>query len=90
MNDLSERLRTEDTKEHHGRRLICGCAPLRHEGADALDAKNQRIADLEKRHEYTGSKACEERIEQLEAALQHFYDYGYDRGRCEQALKGEG
>ena len=28
-----------------------------------------------------------ERIAKLEAALQHFYDYGYDRGRCEEALK---
>ena len=27
------------------------------------------------------------RIAELEAALQHFYDYGYDRGRCEEALK---
>ena len=28
-------------------------------------------------------------IERLEAVLQHFYDYGYDRGRCEEALDGE-
>ena len=25
----------------------------------------------------------------LEAALQYFYDYGYDRGMCEAALKQE-
>ena len=29
------------------------------------------------------------RIAKLEAELQHFYDYGYDRGRCEEALKEE-
>ena len=29
----------------------------------------------------------EKRIAKLEAALQHFYDYGYDRGRCEEALQ---
>ena len=28
----------------------------------------------------------ESRVAELGAALQHFYDYGYDRGRCEQAL----
>ena len=31
----------------------------------------------------------ESRVAELGAALQHFYDYGYDRGRCEQALGGD-
>ena len=67
------------------------CAYIK-EAADELE----RLESLYAAEEESNKQLCERelalalKVERLGGALQHFYDYGYDRGRCEEALdKGE-
>ena len=83
MSDLIERLRDFDPIEGQLRGM-----PIQQEAADRIEQLEADCEMKDKRIDWTVADNVKKaiRIERLEATLQHFYDYGYDRGRCEEAL----